>query len=151
MSAISDTIERFILELMGDDKNVEIQRNELAEYFSCAPSQINYVLATRFNMNRGYMIESKRGGGGYIRVFRIGGDENDICRLAWEQIGQSITASQARDIISLLRSAGAFTDRELRLMLAAVSDEAIRVPASVKNKVRADILKNMLLQGMRPE
>ena len=66
MSAISDSIEKFILTLLGEDDAIELQRNELAHYFSCAPSQINYVLATRFNLGRGYAIESRRGGGGYI-------------------------------------------------------------------------------------
>ena len=150
MSAISDTIEHFILELMGEDQNVEIQRNELAEYFSCAPSQINYVLATRFNLNRGYLIESRRGGGGYIRLIRISADQNDLLHLVREQIGESITLQEARDIISMLHGTNLFTARELRLMLAATSDEAIRVPASVRNKVRSDVLKCMLVQCLKP-
>ena len=69
---LSDTIEHFIKELMTQEEpEVELRRNELAEYFSCAPSQINYVLATRFTPDNGYIIESRRGGGGYIRIVRI--------------------------------------------------------------------------------
>ena len=71
MAQLSDTIEQFIKALMEQDKQIEVRRNELAQHFGCAPSQINYVLATRFSVNHGYIIESRRGGGGYIRIVRL--------------------------------------------------------------------------------
>ncbi|MEL7601687.1 MAG: CtsR family transcriptional regulator, partial [Bacillota bacterium] len=71
MSVLSDSIELFIKELLDQSDEVSLQRNELAQHFNCAPSQINYVLATRFTPDKGYIIESRRGGGGYIRVLRL--------------------------------------------------------------------------------
>ena len=71
MAQLSDTIERFIKDLMSEDAHVELRRNELAQHFGCAPSQINYVLATRFSVDHGYLIESRRGGGGYVRIVRM--------------------------------------------------------------------------------
>ena len=71
MPTISDIIENFILSTLGKDDSIDLSRNELADYFKCAPSQINYVLTTRFNLNRGYIIQSQRGGGGYIKLLKI--------------------------------------------------------------------------------
>ena len=78
MARLSDMIEEFIKALLEESNGqLELQRNELADYFECAPSQINYVLATRFSLDRGYYIESRRGGGGYIRIIRLDMDNND--------------------------------------------------------------------------
>ena len=90
---LSDSIETFIKALLAEDEqSVELKRNELAEYFGCAPSQINYVLATRFTLDDGYVIESRRGGGGYIRIVRVmGSDQQQLMYLINERIGQSIT------------------------------------------------------------
>ncbi len=71
MANISDVIEKFLIDAIGGDRSIVINRNELADYFSCAPSQINYVLATRFTLDRGYVIQSRRGGGGYVTLIRI--------------------------------------------------------------------------------
>ena len=71
MAQLSDSIERFIKELMDEGTQIEVRRNELAQHFGCAPSQINYVLATRFSVDHGYIIESRRGGGGYVRIVRM--------------------------------------------------------------------------------
>ena len=75
---LSDAIEQFIKTMLTQEApEVELKRNELAEYFNCAPSQINYVLATRFTPDHGYIIESRRGGGGYIRIFRMAQDTSE--------------------------------------------------------------------------
>ena len=71
MAQLSDSIEHFIKELMSGGTQVDLRRNELAQHFGCAPSQINYVLATRFSLDHGYIIESRRGGGGYVRIVRM--------------------------------------------------------------------------------
>ena len=68
--SVSDIIEEFIMSSLDEDKFIEISRNDLAKFFSCVPSQINYVLNTRFTLNRGFLVESQRGGGGYIKVVR---------------------------------------------------------------------------------
>ena len=87
MANISDIIEAFLLDTLGDDDTLSISRNELANYFSCAPSQINYVLSTRFTPERGYTVESRRGGGGSITVVRISQPPHEMLE---ELIGQTI-------------------------------------------------------------
>ena len=87
MSSISDVIEQFILSTMAEDDAIELSRNDLAKYFSCVPSQINYVLNTRFTVNRGYVIESVRGGAGFVKVIKVSADNNylnsmiEICNM----------------------------------------------------------------------
>ena len=88
---ISDTIESFIRELLNEsDKSIELKRNELASYFNCVPSQINYVISTRFTTQRGYIVESRRGGGGHIKITKVNIDTNDTLRHILSNIGNSI-------------------------------------------------------------
>ena len=84
MSQLSDTIERFIMELMAEDGEAELQRNKLASQFQCAPSQINYVISTRFTSQQGYVVESRRGGGGYIRIIRLDDSDRDLMAMLKE-------------------------------------------------------------------
>ena len=146
---ISDSIEQFIKEMLGEDSpEVELKRNELAEYFGCAPSQINYVLATRFSPSQGYLTESHRGGGGYIRIIRV--VETGPQKLAYlvrDRIGESISEEEALRIIGHLRESGNAADGEAAMMTAAVSGKALAVPLvpEVKNVLRARILKSMIL------
>lgn len=98
---ISDVIENFILETMGEDNSVELSRNELAEYFSCAPSQINYVLSTRFTIERGYVISSRRGGGGFIKIEKINSD-NMLHDIVVNAIGKGLTMQRAFHITDRL-------------------------------------------------
>ena len=147
---LSDAIEQFIKEmLLNDEQQVELKRNELAEYFGCAPSQINYVLATRFTPDHGYMIESHRGGGGYIRIFRMCQDTGEqLLYLIRERVGSSIDALSAAHLISQLREREVITAREGELMAAAVSDQALGIPVALelKDAFRARILTRMLMQ-----
>ena len=147
MSVLSDTIEQFIKDLMsGYEGKIELQRNELAQHFNCAPSQINYVLATRFTPDKGYIIESRRGGGGYIRVLRLRIDEsNHLFRLVTSRIGERISERDAQDVICRLVESGAVTKKEGALMSAAVSDKALQSPAVIKDNLRAGILKQLVL------
>ena len=90
MSNISDIIEEFILQQLEDSDNIDLSRNELANFFSCAPSQINYVLSTRFTAPKGYIVESHRGGGGFIRLIRVNYEKNDetiVCRVPFPPAG----------------------------------------------------------------
>jgi transcriptional regulator CtsR len=147
MSGLSNLIEKFIISLLEEaNGSVEIQRNELAEYFDCAPSQINYVLSTRFTPYKGYYIESRRGGGGYIKIVKVSFDENeDINDIIVNTIGDSITKNKAFDIVDSLRDEDIVTDRESNIIKAAISDSAINCDNSLRNVLRADILKNILL------
>ena len=150
---LSDSIEHFIKTMLAqDEQEVELKRNELAEYFGCAPSQINYVLATRFTPDHGYIIESRRGGGGYIRIFRMRQDSREqILYMLNERIGDSIDALSASHLIAQLLEREFITEREASLMNTAVSPQALGLPlsAEMKNALRAKILKSMLLDVAR--
>lgn len=148
MSGLSNIIEEFIKDLFQstEDGIVEIQRNELAEYFDCAPSQINYVLTTRFTPYMGYYVESKRGGGGYIRIMKVEFDnETTINELIVNTIGNAITKNKAYSIIDSLIEEDIVTVREGYLMKVAIGDSSLVRVTNGRNELRADILKNMLL------
>ena len=147
MSGLSNIIESFIKNLLEETGGtIEIQRNELAEYFDCAPSQINYVLTTRFTPYKGYYIESRRGGGGYIKIIKVSIDEyEDINEIMVNTIGDSITKNKAFDLINGLRDEDIITHRESDIIKAAIGDRALRGDSNIRNILRADILKNILL------
>lgn len=147
---LSDAIEQFIKTMLTQEASeVELKRNELAEYFGCAPSQINYVLSTRFTPDHGYLIESRRGGGGYIRIFRMQQDSGEqLLYLINERIGDAIDHLSATHLIQQLAEREMISLREARLMNAAISPRALSLPLSteMKNAQRARILKSMLLE-----
>lgn len=148
MARLSDIIEEFIKEMMKDTekKELEIQRNELANYFSCAPSQINYVLTTRFTTEKGYYIESQRGGGGCIRIKKVDYDKDkSLSEIINDRIGNNITYSIGARIIDSLYESDVITERELRIMKVAINDRTLSMSYENKNKVRAQILKSMIL------
>lgn len=146
---LSDTIEAFIKQMLQEEQmEIELKRNELAEYFHCAPSQINYVLATRFTPDHGYITSSQRGGGGYIRIVRVCRSANDqIAYLIRERIGESLDAQSAQVLCAQLAESKAISLEDARLIAAAVSPQALSVPIpeGVKDAMRAKIFKTMLL------
>lgn len=148
MSVLSDSIELFIKEMMEQTGEVSLQRNELAQHFSCAPSQINYVLATRFNVDNGYIIVSRRGGGGCIRVTRVDTEDNDLLmELVTSRIGNDITKREAAAIIQRLLEEDMIDQREARLMQAAIL--GCNLPTEeLSGAARANVLKNMLITLM---
>lgn len=132
---ISDRIEAFICQLIKDDDGwVELGRNELAGIFNCVPSQINYVMRTRFTPERGYIIESRRGGGGYIKIRRVSVDAEDIL----DVIPRKLTLTGAEKITKLALDAGMFDERLATVAFAAVSEK------SLGEEQRADIMKAMI-------
>lgn len=145
---LSDTIESFIKTMLSQEETeVELKRNELAEYFGCAPSQINYVLATRFTLDDGYVIESRRGGGGYIRIVRVmDSSQERLAYLINERIGTSITEEEAVRLIGQLVQQQVISLAEGDIMRAAVSRAALAVPIpdAMKDTLRARSLKTML-------
>lgn len=150
---LSDSIESFIKMLMEEgDPQVELKRNELAEYFGCAPSQINYVLATRFSPEQGYVIESRRGGGGYIRIVRVmypAGQQ--MMQLINTRIGDSISEGDARRIISQLAEREVLSNETAQVMVAAISGPALAVPMpeTMKDALRARMMRSMLTAAAR--
>ena len=140
---ISDKIEAFILQLLSNEDDwIELKRNELAGIFDCFPSQINYVISTRFSPMNGYITESRRGGGGYLRIKRINPD-NGLCRYI-SVIGDSIDFITASKLISSLVSSGLVLSSDGDLILTAISDKSLIINQPYKNAVRAEILKNTL-------
>lgn len=148
MPRLSDIIEDFIKQLFEESENdmLEIQRNELAIHFKCAPSQINYVLMTRFNVNRGYYIESRRGGGGSIRITRVSFDGKEyLSSILNEKIGESISQNNAESFINFFLEQRLVNDREAVIMKAAVNDKALSSQHEDRDYIRAAILKSMLV------
>jgi len=149
LSKLSDIIEAFIKELMDANNNdaIEIQRNILAQQFDCSPSQINYVLTTRFTNDRGYVVESRRGGGGYIRIFRVRASmEEELKRILNETIGDSITLNKAIDLLNVFMERNIITAREKAIMQSVLSDRVLNLVAyEDRNRLRAGLLKEMIL------
>lgn len=145
---LSDSIESFIKTLITDDEDgVELRRNELAEYFGCAPSQINYVLATRFTPDDGYVIESRRGGGGYIRIVRVvQNGAQQLMYLINQRIGEAISEMEAVRLIGQLTERQLISVQEAQIMRAAISSQALGVPLpeTIKDALRARCMKSML-------
>ena len=150
---LSDAIEQFIKTMLTQtEQEIELKRNELAEYFNCAPSQINYVLATRFTPDHGYIIESRRGGGGYIRIFRMEQDTSEqLLYLLHERVGDSISALESSHLISQLQERSLLDVGEAAIMRAAISPQALGcpIPADVQDAMRARIMKCMLMEVAR--
>lgn len=142
---VSDIIEQFLLDMLESDSDVTLKRNELANHFSCAPSQINYVIATRFTDQRGYMVESQRGGGGYIRIKKVNVGNNNYIMHVVNAIGDGISFGSAAAMLSNMVSDRIISQREQKIILAAVSDRIIPFNAPVKDAYRAKVLKNMLM------
>lgn len=152
MAKLSDLIEAFIKQLISDtDGTVEIQRNELANQFNCVPSQINYVLDTRFTTERGYYVESRRGGGGYISIRRVSIEhkgKNYLMHII-NSMGDNISQHSATVFINNFIDYDVISERDGLLLKAAISDKALSlVPPENRGKIRASILKNMLVSLM---
>ncbi len=146
MASISDIIEKFIKDLMEDSNTVQIQRNELANLFDCAPSQINYVLTTRFSREKGYEVQSKKGGGGYVKINKvIRVNQNQILHIIHTKIDKEITYIQGRMVVNYLLDKNFINNRESKIILCAIDDKSLSSPIHGLNDiVRAKILKNII-------
>ena len=145
---ISDLIAGFIqTELEATGGVLELQRSDLAQRFNCVPSQINYVMSTRFSPERGYIVESRRGGNGYIRITRVRMDRQTLLMHVINSVGDALDLPSARAIVSNLVESGAISAEAGRCLLAAVSDRALQaLPVVYRNALRADIAKQILIQ-----
>ena len=147
MSSISNIIEDFIKNLMKEESTIQIQRNELANLFNCAPSQINYVLTTRFTIEKGYHIESRKGGGGYVQIARFNQNKVQyILNIINEKLSDEISFRESKRIVDGLYELETISFRESQIILNAVDDKSLNIPIKgIKEKIRANILKNILI------
>lgn len=149
---ISDIIAAFINETLAEAENgiAEIQRAELASRFNCVPSQINYVISTRFSPERGYIVESRRGGGGYIRISRVRLDPKQLIMHTVNSIGNAIDTKTAAAFLANAVDADALDGRCAVLMMTAIGDRALHsVDVRLRDVVRADILKQLLIRTLQ--
>lgn len=145
---ISDLIEQYLKEMLDGSREgaVEIQRNELADKFSCVPSQINYVISTRFTLEKGYVVESKRGGGGYIRIQRVDLPTLNTIQFHVEQtIGDRVDQETAEGLIYQLEEGKLISRREANLLKVAVHRDTIAMKLPLRDEIRARLLKAMLI------
>ncbi|MGI6316272.1 MAG: CtsR family transcriptional regulator [Christensenellales bacterium] len=146
MAGISDKIEAYLLNCLACDTGyslVEISRTELARKFNCSPSQVNYVLTTRFTCEKGYRVESKRGGNGFIRIIHVKYMPWEHIPLAIKSIGDTIQVYDAVSLLEHLLRCGALEHSDVVLMRAAVNLHYCPSQEQA-NSIRAAILKNML-------
>lgn len=144
---ISDSVAEYIMKLMQETDGIaEIQRNELAALLGCVPSQINYVITSRFTPEHGYIVESRRGGGGYIRITRRQMSKSDLVMHIINSIGETLDEGSAKAMIRNIVQSAIVTEPEARLISVAISEKSLaNVPKDMRSYVRATLFKNMLL------
>lgn len=148
---LTHSIEQYILDLLGEDMNVSLRRKELAERFECVPSQINYVLRSRFSPEQGYLIDSRRGEHGYIRILRIScGSPEEKQNHIEDIIGSTISFREARRLLAILQTREFITDRERLLIEIALrnndelSEGKLNISHAMRGMMNAELLKRML-------
>ncbi len=135
--------------MQESDGTLEIQRKTIADQFGCVPSQVNYVIRTRFTCERGYIVESKRGGGGYLRISRVEPrTQTNYLMHVVNTIGETISFQTATVFIKNMVDNEYLTTREGRIILSGLSDNKLPLPLPMRDAVRATLLKNMLLSIM---
>ena len=148
---ISDLIACFIQDALDETDGgvVELQRGDLAQRFNCVPSQINYVMSTRFSPEHGYIVESRRGGHGYIRITRVRTDRKTLLMQVINSIGDTLDFQSAKAITGNLADSGAVETGVARVLLAAISESALHdVPRELRNAVRASIFKQVMIHAI---
>lgn len=147
MRNISDIIESYLKEVleMSGKSLVEIKRSEIADKFECVPSQINYVINTRFTIEKGYVVESKRGGGGFIRIMKV--QSHDYAHLIDQLLSliqHRISQSSAENVIFRLVEESVINNREAKIMLSVIDRSVLYLDLPFRDELRARILKAML-------
>lgn len=147
---MSDLVTEYIMRMLDEsDGNAEIQRNVLAGELGCVPSQINYVITSRFTPEQGYIVESRRGGGGYIRITRVTTDRCSAIMHIINSIGDKLSASSAAIMLRNMQDSGIISEYDSTLMSAALSDKAYgEIPPQNRDSLRASIFKNLLITHM---
>lgn len=147
MRNISDVIETYLKQVLEISQKdiLEIKRSEIADKFQCVPSQINYVINTRFTIERGYVVESKRGGGGYIRIMKVESQDSvQLINHLLSLIGSRVTQSMAEGVISRLMNEDVINEREAKIMMSVIDTSVIYIDLPDRDELRARILTAML-------
>ena len=144
-SNMSDIIEEYLKNVLLAQETVEIRRSEIADRFNCVPSQINYVINTRFTVQQGYVVESKRGGGGYIRIMKVNlVDDMDIIDALLEVVPEELSIKQANHILQNLYDNELLSKREAQLLSIAMSKESLTEAEQCSDQLRSNMMKNIL-------
>lgn len=142
---MSDIIEAYLKKVLGQTDQIEIRRSEMADRFNCVPSQINYVINTRFTIQKGYLVESKRGGGGYIRIIKVKLlDEAEMLDTIIDIVGDSISENDANSVVQKLYEDKLVTKREAILMISSMSKSVLSLENRAEKIIRAQMLKAFL-------
>jgi transcriptional regulator of stress and heat shock response len=147
MRNISDVIEEYLKKNIkkSDRSVVEIKRNEVADKFQCVPSQINYVIKTRFTIEKGYLVESKRGGGGFIRISKVEtNNETDLLNNLFHLIDNRVSQATSEHFIIRLLEEGVITKREAQIMLSVLHRNVLNVELPMRDELRAKMLRAMI-------
>ncbi len=143
---ISNIIAEMISDMLEDDGYTEIQRNELAQKIGCVPSQINYVISSRFTPEHGYIVESRRGGGGYIKITRASYDRNSLKMHLINSIGSTLDENTCRAHLKNMYDNDILDEKTVKIFLSALTGNAYRdIPREYGNALRASIFKQMIL------
>ena len=142
---LSELIEEYIKEMFKDDDFVEFGRNDLAQYFNCVPSQINYVISTRFSPERGYYVESKRGGGGNIKIKRVDISKNNYITHLINSLNKSLTQQDAEIIINNMFDYKIIDKNTAKLLKIISNDKVLGLPVELRDEVRTRIFKNVII------
>ena len=142
--SISDIIEEYLKQILGESSQIEIRRSEIANHFDVVPSQINYVIKTRFTIQHGYLVQSKRGGGGYIRIVKVRfSDKHHMINDLLQNLADELSEQVFTDLIQLLFDEKIITEREGNLILATASDDILGEDSAA---IRSRILRSLLLR-----
>ena len=142
---MSDLIESYLKNVLHKNETVEIRRSEIADQFNCVPSQINYVINTRFTIQQGYVVESKRGGGGYIRIMKVNlVDEMDILNELGNLIPEELSAREGNHLLQNLYENELISKREAQMMSLMMEKDTF--PSDVKNaaEIRSNMMKKLI-------
>jgi len=143
---LSDLIEEYIMNAISDEQEVELKRSEIAQAFNCVPSQINYVISTRFIPELGFYVESKRGGNGYIKISRINLTKYDFLKDLIEKIGRSMSQSVMDVYLRELLEYNVIDEKNANIISVALSEKSmLQVDKLKRDQVRADMFKNILV------
>ncbi len=144
MWSLADEMEHWIKAMLdeAEDRFIELRRSELADHFACVPSQVTYVLSTRFVPERGYRVVSRRGAGGFIRIERL--TTADLLEQLSELIGSALTAQEAAEVVTNLYQAGLINEQAAQLAMVLTSNEALNLSSAVADRVRAHMIKTLL-------